>query len=197
MRTIAIKTNGLGRYDEVSHFLIDSGALELKIELPNTSGEFYFVAEQNGKSLGAKLIPVDGVITLENLEAGELHAAVKHYFRGELIEVLKIEPLLLREVDKELSAMPEFGELKGEIERLKKELAAFKQTGEERFTATVEGFKTLTERQRESESTLVSFAYAVYQNLPLLNGKGLGFEEFTDALGFEEIAEQKELENKL
>lgn len=40
MRTITIKSKGLGRYDDVSPFLVESETLELKILLPNLNGEF-------------------------------------------------------------------------------------------------------------------------------------------------------------
>lgn len=196
MRTIKLKSNGVGRYDNVSPFIIESGALELKAELPQKSGEFYLVTELNGKSGGAKLIPKDGTVSLTGLEAGELKAAVKHYLRGELIEVFKVEPLLLKAVDKELSAMPEIARLTGEIAALKKEVAALKTTADERFEATTEGFKDVTDRQRESDCAFLSFAYAVYENSPLLNGKGLSFKAFAEALGFEGT-EKIELGGKL
>ena len=185
MKTITIKSNDIGRYDDVSPFIIESGALELTIELPQKSGEFYFVAELNGKSLGARLISHDGTVALEDLQAGELKAAVKHYLRGELIEAFKIEPLILKAVDKELSAMPEIARLTDEIAALHEQLNALAGTTEERFAATTEGFKIVDERKHESDTAFVSFAYAVYENSPLLNGKGLTFAEFAKALGFE------------
>lgn len=178
MKTITIKSNDVGRYDDVSPFIIESGALELKIELPQKSGEFYFVAELNGKSIGARLISHDGTVALENLQAGELKAAVKHYLRGELIEAFKIEPLLLKAVDKELSAMPEIARLTGEIAALHEQLTALTNSAEEHFAEA-------QERQCESNAALISFAYTVYENSPLINSQGLTFAEFAEALGFE------------
>ena len=183
MRSVKFKSNGLGRYDDVSPFLIESGVLELKIGLPERNGEFYFVTELNKKQTVKPIIC--GMVVLDGLEAGELRAAVKHYLRGEVIEVYKIEPLLLKSVDKDLSAMPEFALLTGEITALKDELAALKRTAEEHFAATVESFKGVIDWQRESEGSFVSFAYAVYENSPLLNSCGLSFGQFAEVLGFE------------
>lgn len=195
MKKINLKSNGIGRYDDASPFLIERGALELEIELPDKSGEFYFVAELNGKKTTKPLVG-GSPVTLTDLTAGELKAAVKHYLRGELIEVYKIEPLLLKTVEKELSAMPEIALLTGEIAALKKEVAALKTTADERFEATTEGFRGVTDWQRESDGALLSFAYAVYENSPLLNCKGLSFVQFAEALGFDKT-EKIELGGKL
>lgn len=195
MKKIKLKSNGIGRYDDISPFFIERGALELEIELPDKSGEFYFVAELNGKQT-TKPLGHGCIVTLTDLTAGELKAAVKHYLRGELIEVYKIEPLLLKTVEKELSAMPEIALLAGEIADLKQELAALKQTVQDNLTATTEGFRGVTDWQRESDGALLSFAYAVYENSPLLNCKGLSFVQFAEALGFDKT-EKIELKEKL
>lgn len=196
MKSIKIKSNGLGRYDDVSPFIIESGALELTVELPAKSGEFYFVAENNSKCLGATLISCEGTIALENLQAGELKAAVKHYLRGELIEVFKVEPLLLKEVEKELSAMPEIALLEGKISELRKQLDELTETVTDYVATTEEGFAAVTQCQRASDTAFLSFAYVVYENSPLLNARGLTFAEFAETLGFEGI-EQTNLKEKL
>lgn len=181
MRTIKIKSNGLGRYDDVSPFIIESGALELKIELPQKSGEFYLVSELNGKSGGAQPVPREGTLTLTGLETGELKAAVKHYLRGELIEVYKVEPLLLKAVDKELSAMPEIALLTGKIAALKKQT--------EDLEKRLETAEDRTETAGKNISAILHFAYLSYRENVRLNAHDLSEEGFIKAIN--EKSEEK------
>lgn len=176
MKTITIKNGRIGRYDDVSPFLVESGALELKFELPEVSGEFFFVTELNGIS-EKKFIPHGGTVTLSDLSAGELCAEIKHYLRGTLIKSYKVEPLILKEVDGSLAGTPEIERLRSENERLRNELNALSEA--------LEGAKEAAkaENKRRDEAFL-SFAYAVYENSPLLNGRGLTFAEFAEALGY-------------
>lgn len=176
MRTVKIYANDIGRYNDVSPFLVEEGVLELKIELPRVSGEFFIVAELNGKNT-VKKISNSGMVTLEISETGELSTEVKHYIRGELIEVFKIEPLLLKAVDKELSAMPEIAILKEEISNIKKELSDFSIEAKNEI-------KELKESSFKTVAAFLSFAYAEYQNDLQLNAKSLSFEEFLCKLGY-------------
>ena len=48
MTTIKLKSNGIGRYNDVSPVIITDRKLNLKIALPPVNGDFYFVAENNG-----------------------------------------------------------------------------------------------------------------------------------------------------
>lgn len=153
MRTLTIKSGRLGRYDDVSSFLIKNGTLELQIALPPVSGEFFLVTDLNGKNGGAVPIPKDGVVTVNNLKAGELNAAIKHYLRGELIETYKVEPLILKAVETDLSALPEIIGLRKEIEALKELYERFSEstkTANETLTAehnkAISVINDLTER---------------------------------------------------
>ena len=188
MRTITIKSGGLGRYNDVSPFLVESRTIELKFNLPNFHGQFFLVTELNGKNLGAIEIPKEGTVKLEGLEAGELKAVVKHYIRGELIETYKVEPLLLKAVDTDLSATPEIAFLTAECEALRKKL----EEAEEKLTAAEKWRKETEEREDETESYVGSliaaflfFAYADYQTNLQLNAKNLSVEEFVRTLGLE------------
>lgn len=127
MKTITIKPRMLGRYDDVSPFIIADRALEISVRLPETSGEFFFVSELNGKTEKHE-IRRDGTITIENLTAGELHSEVKRYLRGMLIETFRIEPLILTEADSSISATPEILNLRKEITYLKKSLESLSDT---------------------------------------------------------------------
>ncbi len=174
MRLISLKSGRVGRYDDPSPFVVESGLLELQINLPAKSGEFYFVGELNGKNGGAKLIPRSGTISLDGLQSGELRAEVKHYLRGTLLETFKVEPLLLKAVDTTLSATPEIALLTGEIDAAHEE--------NKTLAKALDGANTRLEATEKSIAELFAFAYAVYENSPLLNGRGLSFEGFKEAL---------------
>lgn len=193
MRTITIKSKGLGRYDNVSPFLVESETLELKIVLPNLNGEFFFVSELNGKSGGAKLIPPSGTINLTGLVAGELHAEVKHYLHGEIIETYKVEPLLLKAVDTQLSATPEIAFLMGECQALREKLEAAEKTLTEAATREEEANKL----NRERDIAFLSYAWADYQNNVQLNAKNLSLSDFAAVLGYDLTEEElKKINNK-
>ena len=197
MRTITIKSRRLGRYDDVSPFLVESGGLELKINLPNLSGEFFFVYEP----IGIKDSPVrgklpingDGKITLSNLAAGELRAEVHHYLRGELIEAYKVEPLLLKAVDTKLSAMPEIAFLTAECATLREKT---EETTKE-LTRANERADEAEKRNRARDVAFLSYAWADYRNNLQLNAKNLSLEEFAAVLGYKLTEEEiKQINDK-
>ena len=200
MRTITLKSNGLGRYDDVSPFLVESGTLELKFNLPNRNGDFFLVTELNSKNGGAKQISLDGTLKLEGLEAGELKAEVKHYLRGELIETYKVEPLLLKAVDTDLSATPEIAVLTAEYEIMREELNALEKWQEK----AVDYADETNKRNHRRDVAFLAFAYAEYQSDLQLNAKSLSIEEFIAVLGYQyeefspdEIETIKTLKEKL
>lgn len=180
MRKIKLKSNGIGRYDNVSPFLIESGSLELAIELPAISGEFYFVTELNGKQT-VKPIARGSSVTLSGLQAGELRAEVKHYLRGELIEVYKVEPLLLKAVEKDLSAMPEFALLTGELAVLKERTEAMEKCLAEADERAERADKCLEELQTKLDG-IMDYAYFSYCENVRLNAHDLPKEEFVSAI---------------
>lgn len=192
MRTITIKTKCLGRYDDVSPFLVEGGELELKIKLPNLSGEFFFVSELNGKSKEATPIPHDGAVALTGLEAGELHSEVKHYMRGQLVETYKVEPLLLKAVDTQLSAMPEIAFLTAECQALREKTEETAKA----LTRANERADEAEKHSRERDISFLSYAWADYQNNVQLNVKNLSLEEFAAALGYKLTEEELEQINK-
>lgn len=191
MRTITIKSNGLGRYDDVSPFLVESGTLGLKINLPNVQGEFFLVTELNGKNRSTIPIPRERAVMLTGLEAGELHAVVKHYLHGELIETYKVEPLLLKAVDTELSAMPEIALLTEKCEVLRKKTEELIK----RITHAEERGAKAENRIQLVFEAFLAFAYSDYQTNVQLNAKSLTVEQFMLTLGFSaETFSEKELE---
>ncbi len=193
MRTVTIKSKGLGRYDDVSPFLVENGTLLLKIVLPNLSGEFFFVTELNGKSGGAVSVPKGGLMTLTDLEAGELRAEVKHYLRGELIETYKVEPLLLKAAETDLSATPEIAFLTAECETLRKRAEELEKS----LTRANARADEEEKRNRAWDLAFLSYAWADYRNNVQLNAKNLSAEEFAAALGYELTEEELEqIKNK-
>lgn len=175
MKTITIKSNSLGRYDDVSPFTIADGKIELKVNLPMFNGEFFFIAENNEAKF-KKVLSEDGMVTLYGLTAGELKAEVKHYLKGNLIQSYKIEPLILRAVDGNLSGTPEIAALRRDTDALAKSLAELKQALEKRE-------KTL--------AALFRFAFIDYKNNIFLTGGSLAdfLKEFSFELTEEEVKE--------
>lgn len=177
MRNIILKPCGVGRYDDVSPFLITDNRLELLIGLPPYNGEFYLVYNLNGKT-EQRLLSPDGEIVLYGLSAGEFKAEVKHYLKGELIKTYSVEPLILKEADSGLSAEPQISELKRRISELEHSFAEYKN-------AVRKAFDGLTERLWKTESNiaaLMNFAYEDYKNNAYLSGGNK--EEFLKEYGF-------------
>ena len=183
MKIITLKSRGLGRYEDVSPFIIADGKIELQVNLPNFNGEFFFIAENNDAKF-KKVIPEDGRITLDGLTAGELKAEVKHYLKGALIQSFKIEPLILRSVDCNLSGTPEIAALRHDNDELVKSLTQIK-------TALDEQEKKLNARI----AAVLRFAYTDYKNNIFLTGGSL--TEFLKEFGFELTEEEvKEIFSK-
>lgn len=174
MRTIILKPNGVGRYEDASPFIITDNQLQLKIELPAVNGEFYFIGE-NGNERIKKLIFADSALTVSDLTAGELRAEVKHYLKGELIKTYHIEPLLLKEVDGSLTAEPCFGELTRRVEQLDVQVKELKAL-EEKHT---EQLKSMEGKIK----ALCLFAFTDYLKNIYLDGKDL--DDFCKRFGFE------------
>ena len=164
MKTINLKSNGIGRYTDVSPFIIADNKLEIKVGLPNLHGEFFLVAENNGKAFKKTLSRLEPVI-LEGLTAGELQTEVQHYLNGELIKTYQIEPLILKEVNGSLSATPEIISLQAQI------------------TALNNTFADLEEELSKKLNALIRFAYKDYQNNVYLSGGSFG--DFIKEFGFE------------
>ena len=192
MRSITIKSDRVGRYDDVSPFLVEREDLELKIELPEKSGEFYFTFELNGKIGKPIYIPRGGTIVVGELSAGELRAEVKHYLRGTLLEVYKVEPLLLKAVERGLSATPEIALLTDKIALLTGKTEELKKETEELKESLTEERENARKAVRELVLSFLSYAYAEYVFDVQLNARSLSSEEFARALGYELSKEELE-----
>lgn len=183
MKTITLKSNSLGRYDDVSPFIIADGKIEIKVNLPAINGEFFFIAENNEAEF-KKVLSGDGRVMLDGLTAGELKAEVKHYLKGNLIQTFKIEPLILQAVDCNLSGTPEIASLRCDADTLVKSLAELKTALEERVKAL-----------QSNIAALLRFAYADYKDNIFLAGGSV--EEFLKEFGVELSEEEsKEIFSK-
>lgn len=178
MKTIKLKSNGMGRYEDVSPCIITDRKLTLKIALPPVNGDFYLVTENNGE-IRKRLLPKSGETELENLSAGELNAEVKHYLKGSLIKVYKMEPLLLKEVDGEVSVEPEIAALDRRICAIEHDLEGFKKTTDERSEKHTRRFV----RANKNIAALIRFAFKAYNASPFLGGGTV--DKFAEDFGLE------------
>lgn len=196
MRTVTIKSGCIGRYDDASPFLLESGVLDLNIVLPSTVGEFFLVSKLNGKIKAEKTFIRRGEPIRLNVEPGELLMEVKHYLRGAIVESIKVEPLLIKEVDGTVYAFPEIKTIHSTIENLKKDLADQKKEFDE-FKKSYEQFVAESEKQEKRHNemilkeidavrvALLRFSWACYRADVFLNTKNLNEKEFVRLLGFE------------
>lgn len=196
MKAISLKPNGVGRYDDVSPFIIADNQLKLKIQLPNVNGEFYLVTDCGGNIQKIKL-DKDGDAVIYGICAGQFIAQVKHYLKGELIKTYKIEPLLLKEVDGSISAEPEIIALTRENIALKEALAEERERAA-KLEKTVEELKLSEElrdewakRVENKIKALCLFAFTDYRQNVYLDGGSLN--DFAAKFGFEFTEEEIEL----
>lgn len=189
MRTIQLKPNGVGRYDNVSPFIVTDNRLELQIALPNFNGEFYLIYEINGQTY-KRLLPRSGQLILEDLTAGEMYAEVQHCLKGGEIKTYKVEPLLLKEVDGTLSALPEIEELRRSIGAVERAFNEYKESAEKRISALSAELAERLEITEKNVQALRRFALKDYQNNVYLSG---GTEEdFIKEFGFTEEGEEND-----
>lgn len=185
LKTIILKPTGAGRYKDNSPQIITDGKIDLNIELPALNGEFYFIAENNG--VKHKQLLDGGRITLEDLSAGELKVAVKHYLKGEFIKSYSVESLILKEVDGGLYAEPQISEHERRIKELEEDIASKEK-------AWLKAVSEIYERLGKAEAqiaALMKFAYADYKNNVYLPGGSE--EDFLNEYGF--VTGGKENEN--
>lgn len=128
-KTITIKPGRIGRYDDVSPFII---AEDLRLEfggLNATNGDYYVDVKLNNKERKFKLNRENSV-TLEQefFETGELNVSVLYYLRGEKLAEYVVEPLAVKEVTADLTAEPVIAALTAQIGRLGEDNKELKQT---------------------------------------------------------------------
>lgn len=144
-RLITLKPYGVGRYADVSPFIIDED-LHITFEGMDAANGIYHAALTCGVlHSSAKIVNHMLTIPKESLSAGELNITVMLYLRGEKLKEWVIEPLLLKNVDPTLTAEPEVAEIRhrlaelqetygNELAELRAELATVRASLEEAKT---------------------------------------------------------------
>lgn len=193
-----IKLNaGLGRYDNVSPFVI--GDLELYISnLPMVSGDFRFLAWSNGKLIGKYTLSHTDprvIIPHDKLAAGTFSCRVDHYNGDTLVRHYRVEDLVIKEVDSDLTAVPEIADMQSRIKALEGKTACLDKETESLKKALgeeVSARKKLEEvvaAYRADIIALIKWAYGVQNEVPYLDG--FNVDKFIKSAGFTLSDEEK------
>lgn len=120
MKTIQLKSRGIGQYGDVLPFPV--GELELQIlGVPAYDGEFRFVAECNGAKVCSQAVtPESNIVHIpqEQLSAGRFSCAVWHYIGGEAVKKYPVEDLIITDLSGSLEADPELAQLTRRVAEL-------------------------------------------------------------------------------
>lgn len=120
MKTIQLKSRGIGQYGDVLPFPV--GELELQIlGVPAYDGEFRFVAECNGAKVCSQAVTPESNtvhIAQEQLSAGRFSCAVWHYIGGEAVKKYPVEDLIITDLSGGLEADPELAQLTRRVAEL-------------------------------------------------------------------------------
>lgn len=186
MKTIQLKTYGMGRYGDVSPFPM--GDLELEIfGIPDISAQFRFLAKCNGAICAESTVSAARnrvTIPREKLSAGRFSCEVRQYDKGTETKIFKVEDLLITDISGDLSADPEIAHLRREIEELRAETAGLGKLAKEEKSAREKAeseLKELLAYAHETALGLLKFAFEDYRENVYLGGGT--FEEFLTAYG--------------
>lgn len=171
-------TEGTSLYESNAPYIIQK-PLILQVSVPPKTGDFYYCYELNGKY---KQVYIDnGKVEVRGLEAGVLHASVKHCVGDIVVREYPVEDLILKDLDGSIRATPEVEALREAYEAVQ---AALKKETRERQTLADE-VETYKQQTREQMVALVGYAYAAYQGDIALNAKELPADEFARVVGME------------
>ena len=188
MRIIKL-SRGLSLYDIRTPFPV--GNLDLYIDnLPKTSGDFRFIAFMNGTKIVEQTITQNSPrinIPRETINAWVFSCYVSHYVGGDEVHRYEVEPLIITDINTDLSATPELVELNKKISGLENALAMANSTLEKASTKIT----ALTEELASTNVAvlkLLKWMYSVETQVPYLAGGTA--EEFAAALGLELTADE-------
>lgn len=127
---ITLKRGMLGRYDDVSPFII---AEDLKLNFTELAANGYYcvVVSLNGKTQRYKMTGLSVTIPQDWLEPGSLNVSVQFYLKGTKLEEYTVEPLLLKAAETDLTAEPVIKALETRIDELVESLAEAKKEAED------------------------------------------------------------------
>lgn len=189
MKTIQLKSNGMGRYGDVSPFPIGELELEL-IGIPSYSGEFRFIAYCNGAKCAESTVSAAQnriMIHRDKLTAGRFTCFVSHYSKGTEVKRFPVEDLLIFNLNESVYADPEIAQMVRRIAALEQQVGQ-EQTA--RIIAEKEA-KEAIEYARDLSLALVKFAFEDYRENVYLHGGS--FETFlqTYNIDLSKISEEK------
>lgn len=131
----------------------DGETLELTFSGPyRLDNAFLAISSGNKKE---RKIRIEDVTTIPDdyLIAGELNLEVIFTARGQVVKRIRVEPILIRELDGTLSAVPEIDAMKAEIATLTEkcaglveEFSAYKKAVSGQFTAVIEAHNKMAEQ---------------------------------------------------
>jgi hypothetical protein len=143
MNRIITIQNSLGRYDNVSPFLIANDNLKFQFKGLKGKSEFYAIFSLNGK-VKKVLLNDDKTteISSEWLEVGELNINVLVYSGGFKTAEYAVEPLAIGQLNYEFKAQPVIAALIAKQNELEKTQAEYEKRLQE-MERKVNGYKIL------------------------------------------------------
>ena len=164
MKTIQLKSRGIGQYGDALPFPI--GELELQIlGIPAYDGEFRFVAECNGAKVCSQAVTPESNtvhIAQEQLSAGRFSCAVWHYIGGEAVKKYPVEDLIITDLSGSLEADPALAQLTRRVAELEAltasqtaDISALRQVDAD-IAQAVAGLNTAVTQLQELTETLAA-----------------------------------------
>lgn len=161
MKTIQLKSRGIGQYGDALPFPV--GELELQLlGIPAYSGEFRFVAACNGEQVASCAVTPESNtvhIAQEQLSAGRFSCAVWHYIGGEAVKKYPVEDLIITDLSGGLEADTELAQLTRRVAELEAltasqaaEISALRQVDADIAQAVTELNTAVTQLQELTET---------------------------------------------
>lgn len=144
-KQIKLHLYGGSLVDREPLFFADGETLELSFDSPyRLDNAFLVVSSGNKKELKIR-IEDETRIPVEYIVAGVLNLEVIITARGEIAKRIRIEPIIIKEIDGTLSAIPEIDYLKSTLQSLSEEYAATVKELEEYKSAVAGQFQSIIE----------------------------------------------------
>ena len=190
-RVINLKNYGVGRYDDVSPFMITED-LELSfVGMNAVNGEYIAVVDCNGETLQEK---TEGSLKIPKdfLSEGQLNVTILYYLRGNKLSEWKVEPLLLQNALLGLSAEPDIEIIKKKLysaeekfENFSKRIDESLKSSDKNIKSNTEILKRLTETLKANKKATLKYLYRHYTQDLRDSDLDLPLEKFSHTLGFD------------
>lgn len=129
-------------------FLVEKENLEIIFSSPyKLENAFLILYDQKQKQIKFRIFHNSKSVLIPNeyLVAGELNLEVVLTAHGQVVKHIRVEPILIKEIDGTLSAVPEIDYLKNTLQSLSAEYAATVKELEEYKNAVSGQFKSIIE----------------------------------------------------